>query len=80
MSDIPKPPPAETSRPGEVDWDAVKGKVAADIKTCEQKQDTLSDYDKKEFLRFREMVNSGKKLNLRNIASLHKIATGSGAL
>lgn len=67
-------------RPGEVDWEAVKAKVEADLAICEKKQDTFSDYDKKEFFRFREMVRTGKKLNLRNIASLHGIATGSGAL
>jgi hypothetical protein len=70
----------DVTRPGVVNWDEMESKVGADLAACEKRLDTLSDYDKKEFYRFREMVRSGKRLSLRNIASLHRIAEGLGAL
>lgn len=70
----------DVARPGSVNWDEMESKVGADLAACEKRLDSLSDYDKKEFFRFREMIRAGQRLNLRNIASLHRIAEGLGAL
>jgi len=67
-------------RPGDVDWATLGPRVEADLKKCEATFDTLSPRDQQEYLRFRDMVVSGKGLNLRNIVSLRRIANGLGAL
>lgn len=67
-------------RPGTLNWDVVGPAVERDLKECEAKFDTLSPRDQQEYARFRDMMASGKKLNIRNVVSLRRIAKGMGAL